>query len=125
MVRCLMSAFLVCLWFNAHSQSPIDKDAVNRYSSTEKNDTLIKTDSIAGQYKSSMAGKSAWHFNDYHKLKQSFADSAKFMEQWKKFDELIKKYEAEKKDSEIKLLQNEKQLQETMLLQAKYTRNWI
>jgi len=120
-----MTALLVCLWFNVHSQSSTDKAAVNHSNSTEKNDTLVKPDSIAGQYKSTLAGKSAWHFNDYYKLKKSLSDSAKFIEQWKKFDELITKYEVERKDSEIKLLQREKQLQETIILQAKYTRNWI
>jgi two-component sensor histidine kinase len=120
-----MTGFFVCLCFNLHSQPLTDKEEVNRDNSTEKNDTLSKPDSITGHYKSAMAGKSAWHFNDYYKLKQSFVDSDKFIEQWKKFDELIKKYEAEKKDSEIKLLQNEKQLQEAMLMQARYTRNWI
>jgi len=35
------------------------------------------------------------------------------------------KYGAEKKDQDIKLLEQEKKLQGTMLLQAIYTRNWI
>ena len=91
----------------------------------EKSYMLFKLDSIAGDYKSAMAGKSAWRFNDHYILYKSFADADKNIEQRKKFDELTIKYGAEKKDNDIKLLQKEKQLQETMLLQAKYTRNWI
>jgi len=82
----------------------------------EKSYLLFKLDSIAGDYKSAM--------KNYIQYKY-FADIDKNMEQRKKFDELNIKYGAEKKDNDIKLLQKEKQLQETMLLQAKYTRNWI
>ena len=82
----------------------------------EKNYMLFKLDSIAGDYKSAIN-----HYIQY----KSFADIDKNIEQRKKFDELNIKYGAEKKDNDIKLLQKEKQLQGTMLLQANYTRNWI
>ncbi|HYJ36968.1 MAG TPA: sensor histidine kinase, partial [Chitinophagaceae bacterium] len=97
--------------------------SVNSYA--EKKDMFLKLDSIAGNNKPTMAGRSAWRFNDYYILFKSLADADKNTGQRKKFDELTIKYAEEKKENDIKLLQKEKHLQEAMLLQAKYTRNWI
>ncbi len=86
------------------------------YSKAEENYILFKIDSIEGNLKSAIN-----HYIQY----KSFDDLDKGIEQRRKFDELTIKYGAEKKDNDIKLLQNEKQLQEARLLQARYTRNWI
>ena len=77
---------------------------------------LFKIDSAEGNYQSALN-----HYTQY----KAFNDSDKNREQRIAFDELNIKYGAEKKDNDIKLLQKEKQLQGTMLLQSKYTRNWI
>jgi len=82
----------------------------------EKDYVLFKIDSAVGNYKSALN-----HYIQY----KSYDDSIVGIEQRKKFDELTIKYGAEKKDNDIKLLQKEKQLQGTRLVQAKYTRNWI
>ena len=91
----------------------------------QKSYLLFKLDSIAGNHKSTMAGKSAWRFNDYSILYKSLSDEDENTAQRNKFDELTKKYGAGKKDNDIKSLQKEKQLRENMLRQAKYTHNWI
>ena len=86
------------------------------FSKAEENYILFKIDSIEGNLRSAIN-----HYIQY----KSFDDLDKTIEQRQKFDELTIKYGAEKKDNDIKLLQNEKQLQEARLLQAIYTRNWI
>jgi two-component sensor histidine kinase len=76
---------------------------------------LYQLDSAAGNYKSA--------FENY-KIYQSKQDSFKSLEQREKFDELTVRYDADKKDKDIKLLRKDKELQGTKLLQANNTRNW-
>ena len=80
------------------------------------NHLLFRLDSAAGNYKSALD----------HYIQYKIADDLdRNTEQRKAFDELTIKYDSEKKDNDIKLLQKDKQIQGSMLLQAKYTRNWI
>lgn len=57
------------------------------------------------------------------KLSQEFRDSAFSYDQRKKVDELLIKYEAEKKDNDIELLNNQNQFQRIRVEQANRTRN--
>ncbi|WP_177189438.1 histidine kinase dimerization/phosphoacceptor domain -containing protein [Chitinophaga sp. YR573] len=86
------------------------------WSLASKNYMLFQIDSFAGNYKSALSD----HIQYKH-----YADSVNSIEQRKKFDELMISYGAEKKDRDIKILEQEKKLQGTMLLQEKFTRNWI
>ncbi len=79
---------------------------------SSKNYALFRFDSLTGNYKSAME-----HYLQY----KLFDDVDKAVDQRKKLDEMTIKYESEKKDQDIKLLEREK---ESRLQQAQYTRNW-
>ena len=77
---------------------------------------LFKTDSSRGKYLSAIK-----HLNLYRQLNDSIFNEAKS----KRIEEIKVKYETEKKEQIIKLLENESMLQQNKILQAKYTRNSI
>ncbi len=77
---------------------------------------LFKTDSSLNNY--ILAIK---HLNLYHQLNDSMFNVAKL----RQIEEVQVKYETEKKEQNIKLLEKESILQQNKILQAGYTRNWI
>ena len=107
----LHTALLFMNKLNAYDDSRTDSTFTYR-----KSQTLYRIDSITGNYKSALSNYIVYKL---------YEDSFKNRAQQKAFEELTIKYGAEKKDNDIKLLQKDKQIQGSMLLQAKYTRNWI
>jgi two-component sensor histidine kinase len=77
---------------------------------------LFKTDSSLGNYFSAIK-----YLNQYHQLNDSMFDVAKI----RQVREVQVKYETEKKEKDIQLLEKEGRLQQNRLIQAGYTRNWI
>lgn len=82
----------------------------------DKEYMLFKIDSMAGDYRSAM---------NRYMLYKRFDDSSRAMEQREKFDELTIRYGAEKKDRDIKILEQDKKIQAGLLSQEKTTRYWI
>jgi two-component sensor histidine kinase len=101
-----------------HFQRALDEAVLNNSANTIKdvNLMLFKTDSSTGNYVSAIK-----HLNLYQQLSDSILNVAKI----KQVEELQFKYETEKKEQNIKLLEKESKLQQNELLQASYTRNWI
>jgi len=77
---------------------------------------LFKVDSATGQLTSAIK-----HFQTYKSLNDSIFSQAKS----RQIEELMIKYETEKKDQNITLLENESNLQKRKIMQANQTRNWI
>ena len=77
---------------------------------------LFKTDSSLGNYFSAIK-----YLNQYHQLNDSMFNVAKT----RQVKEVQIKYETEKKEKDIQLLEKEGRLQQNRLVQAGYTRNWI
>ncbi len=77
---------------------------------------MFKVDSANGHFTSAID-----HFQKYKALNDSIFNQAKS----KQIEELIIKYEVEKKDNDIKLFEKENKLQFGKLKQATDTRNWI
>jgi len=77
---------------------------------------LFKIDSMAGNFKSAV---------NRYMLYKRYDDSSRAMEQREKFDELTIRYGAEKKDRDIKILEQDKKIQASLLSQEKTTRYWI
>jgi two-component sensor histidine kinase len=76
----------------------------------------FKLDSTEGQYRSAIA-----HYQRYKALSDSSLNETTN----KHIGQLQVEYETEKKDNDIKLLENARKLQQNELTRAKYTRNWI
>jgi two-component sensor histidine kinase/tetratricopeptide (TPR) repeat protein len=76
----------------------------------------FKLDSTEGRYKSAIA---------HYQLYKALSDSSLNETTNKHIGQLQIEYETEKKDNDIKLLENERKLQQNELARAKYTRNWI
>ncbi|MDO6432716.1 histidine kinase dimerization/phosphoacceptor domain -containing protein [Flavitalea sp. BT771] len=102
----------------AHFQIALEEAMLNNSANAIKdiNLALYKTDSSLGNYASAIR-----HLNKYHALNDSIFDVAKL----KQIEELEVKYESEKKEQNIRLLEKEGALQRNEILQAGYTRNWI
>ena len=81
-----------------------------------RNYLMFKIDSMEGNYRSALK---------HHILYKLYDDSTKSLDQRKKMDELTIRYGVEKKDQNIKLLEEGSKFQGRLLLQAKYTRDWI
>jgi two-component sensor histidine kinase len=77
---------------------------------------LFKVDSSTGDYLSAIS-----HLRIHQQLKDSIFNEAKS----KQIQELEIRYETDKKEQSIKLLEKEGTLQQGRLTQAKHTRNWI
>jgi two-component sensor histidine kinase len=77
---------------------------------------LFKTDSAAGNYVSAIG-----HLNLYQEFKDSIFNVARI----KQIEEVQGKYELEKKQQNIQLLEKGNLLQKSELKRAAYTRNWI
>jgi two-component sensor histidine kinase len=77
---------------------------------------LYHADSARGNYLSAI---------NHLRIYQTMNDSIFNVTKSKQIQEVTAKYETEKKEQNIKLLENESKLQQNKLLQASYTRNWI
>jgi len=101
-----------------HFHIALDEAILNNSANTIKdiNLSLFKTDSSLGNYVSAIQ-----HLNQYHQLNDSIFNVAKV----RQIEEVQVKYETEKKEQDIKLLEKESKLQQNELLQAGHTRNWI
>src|SRR4030095_9321295 len=77
---------------------------------------LFKTDSSLENYISAIR-----YLNQFRQLNDSIFNETKS----KQIEEVEAKYETEKKEQNIKLLEKESKLQQNRLLQASYSRNWI
>jgi two-component sensor histidine kinase len=77
---------------------------------------LFKVDSSTGDYISAIR-----HLNQYQQLKDSIFN----VEKSRQIQDVQVKYESKKKEQDIQLLEKEGKLQQSRLLQAGYTRNWI
>jgi two-component system, sensor histidine kinase PdtaS len=77
---------------------------------------LFKADSATGHMNAAIK-----HFQAYKRLNDSLFNVAKS----RQIEELMIKYEAEKKDQNIRLLENENKLQHSQLRQTNQTRNWM
>ncbi len=77
---------------------------------------LFKADSATGHMNAAIT-----HFQAYKHLNDSLFNETKS----RQIEELMIKYEAEKKDQNIRLLENENKLQHSKLRQTNQTRNWI
>jgi two-component system, sensor histidine kinase PdtaS len=101
-----------------HFQIALEEAVHNNYVHAKKDVQLMlfKTDSSAGNYASAIG-----HLNLYHQLKDSIFDDARI----KEIGEIQAKYELERKEQNIRLLENGNLLQQNKLKQAGYTRNWI
>jgi len=86
--------------------------------SREKDLTLLmfKVDSANGNLAAAIK-----HFQKYKSLNDSIFNVAKSTQ----INELMIRYESEKKDNNIKFLQNKNVLQDGQLIQANQTRNWM
>jgi two-component sensor histidine kinase len=76
---------------------------------------LFKTDSAIGNYLPAIG-----HLNEFRQLNDSIFNEAKN----KQLQEVLAKYETEKKEQNIKLLEKESKLQQSRLVQAANTHNW-
>lgn len=96
----------------------LEEAALNNSANTIKDISLMlfKTDSAIGNYVSAIR-----HLNKFRQLNDSIFNVTKV----KQLHEVQAKYETEKKEQNIKLLEKESRLQQDKLLQASYTRNWI
>lgn len=101
-----------------HFRIALEEAVHNNYVNAKKDVQLMlfKTDSSAGNYASAIG-----HLNMYHQLKDSIFDDARI----KEIGEIQAKYELERKEQNIRLLENGNLLQQNKLKQAAYTRNWI
>jgi two-component sensor histidine kinase len=77
---------------------------------------LFKADSATGHMNAAIT-----HFQTYKHLNDSLFNVAKS----RQIEELMIKYEAEKKDQNIRLLEKENKLQHSQIRQTNQTRNWI
>lgn len=77
---------------------------------------LFKADSATGHMNAAIT-----HFQAYKHLNDSLFNETKS----RQIEELMIKYEAEKKDQNIRLLENENKLQHSQLRQTNQTRNWM
>lgn len=77
---------------------------------------LFKVDSADGDLE-----KAIRHLHRYHAINDSIFGEAKT----KQIQELLIKYEAEKKDRDIRLLENERKVERGELTRANQTKNWI
>lgn len=78
--------------------------------------SLFKADSATGHMNAAIK-----HFQAYKHINDSLFNETKS----RQIEELMIKYEAEKKDQNIRLLENENKLQHGKLRQTNQTRNWI
>jgi two-component sensor histidine kinase len=101
-----------------HFHRALDEAVLNNSANTIKdvNLMLFETDSSLGNYISAIR-----HLNQFRQLNDSIFNETKN----KQIEEVQTKYETEKKEQNIKLLEKESKLQQNRLLQASYTRNWI
>jgi two-component sensor histidine kinase len=96
----------------------LEEAVLNNSASTIKDIQLMrfKTDSSLANYVSAIR-----HLNEFRQLNDSIFNETKN----KQLDEVQTKYETEKKEQSIRLLEKENSLKENKLSQASYTRNWI
>ncbi|HTE29591.1 MAG TPA: histidine kinase dimerization/phosphoacceptor domain -containing protein, partial [Chryseolinea sp.] len=101
-----------------HFHIALDEAMLNNSANTIRDIDLLlfKTDSSLGNYFSAIK-----YLNQYHQLNDSMFNVAKT----RQVKEVQIKYETEKKEKDIQLLENEGRLQQNKLIQAGYTRNWI
>jgi two-component sensor histidine kinase len=99
-------------------EKALDEAVLNNSANTIKdvNLMLFEADSSLGNYISAIR-----HLNQFRQLNDSIFNETKS----KQITEVQAKYETEKKEQNIKLLENESKLQQNELLQASHTRNWI
>src|SRR5450755_7762 len=102
----------------AFFQKALDEAELNNSANTIKDIdlALFKTDSALNHYIPAIK-----YLNQYHQLNDSMFNVVKL----KQIEEVQVKYETEKKEQNIKLLEKESMLQQNRILQAGYTRNWI
>ena len=102
----------------AHFHSALDEALLNNSANTIRDIDLLlfKTDSSLGNYFSAIK-----YLNQYHELNDSMFNVVKT----RQAREVQVKYETEKKEKDIQLLEKESKLQQSRLIQAGYTRNWI
>lgn len=82
----------------------------------ELQDLLFKIDSADGNLANAIG-----HLRRYHAINDSIFSLTKT----KQIQELLIKYEAEKKDQDIKLLENERKVERAELIRSNQTRDWI
>ena len=101
-----------------HFWKALDEAKLNNSVNTIKeiNLMLFKTDSSLGNYVSAIK-----HLNQFHQINDSIFNVAKV----RQIGEVQVKYETEKKEQNIKLLEKESKIQQSDLSQATTTRNWI
>jgi two-component sensor histidine kinase len=101
-----------------HFHISLDEAMLNNSANTIRDIDLLlfKTDSSLGNYFSAIK-----YLNQYHQLNDSMFNVAKI----RQVKEVQVKYETEKKEKDIQLLENESKLQQNKLIQAGYTRDWI
>ena len=101
-----------------HFHIALDEALLNNSANTIRDIDLFlfKTDSSLGDYFSAIR-----YINQYHQLNDSMFNVAKI----RQVKEVQVKYETEKKEKDIQLLEKEGRLQQDRLIQAGYTRNWI
>lgn len=101
-----------------HFHIALDEALLNNSANTIRDIDLFlfKTDSSLGNYFSAIN-----YLNQYHQLNDSMFNVAKI----RQVKEVQVKYETEKKEKDIQLLEKEGRLQQDRLIQAGYTRNWI
>jgi len=101
-----------------HFHISLDEAILNNSANTIRDIDLLlfKTDSSLGNYFSAIK-----YLNQYHQLNDSMFNVAKT----RQVKEVQIKYETEKKEQDIQLLEKESKLQQNRLIQAGYTRDWI
>jgi two-component sensor histidine kinase len=77
---------------------------------------LFRVDSVEGDL-----GNAIRHLNRYHAIKDSIFSEAKTIQ----IQELLIRYDAEKKDQDIQLLEKERKVERGDLIRANQTKNWI
>jgi len=99
-------------------QKALDEAKLNNSANTIKDIdfALFKTDSSVNDYLPAIK-----YLNQFHQLNDSMFNVIKI----RQIEEVQVKYETEKKEQNIKLLEKETTLQENKIMQAGYTRNWI
>jgi len=103
---------------STHFEKALEEAVLNNSVNTIKDIHLMlfKTDSSLGNYISSIR-----HLNQFKQLNDSIFNETKS----RQIEEVEAKYETEKKEHNIKLLEKESSLQQNKLVQASSTRNWI
>ena len=101
-----------------HFEIALDEAVLNNSINTIKDVKLMlfKTDSSLGNYISAIR-----HLNQFHQLNDSIFNETKS----KQIEEVQAKYETEKKEQNIKLLEKESKFQQSKILEAEHSRNWI